>query len=447
MSDTSRATDANDPSLTVPNNIQQYTGTCSPDGTFESSDLWNDRYDDSATASDITALDHFDSQVYNNPASLLAPLPDLATDYAAVDYSPPNFLDCAEGFSGYGAINGMEFYSPYYYATEFSSDISPTPYSQPATQPETGNASTGNDDPAYDGPPAPTQLESNNCHPDETDVPKARVIRKKGRRPRPPAANEESPPPPATPYPSIELGEPDPSTQRADFRTSQAPLKRKLDSTLPLEFDRADKRRRRNTNQDAARIGLGSGEEEQPGGMGSSNPREEEAPVRPRRSLRLSKQRERDEWSYREDDNLSTRSPGPGEPGPSTCAQDADVPSPGSVYADHNYEPPSRPASGKKHKRFCCSRCTDAPGFHRANDLKRHQRYHCQTDVPSDCDKSRLVCPGCHKLYSRPDSLRRHRKNAGACPNNIAQSSMKKVKRFEKHDDFEELKEDSDWGE
>lgn len=126
-------------------------------------DLWNDSYDGSATASDSTILDQFDS--YDNHASLLAPLPDLATDYA-VDYYAPDFLDRTEETAGYGIMS-----EAYYYAAEPSSSLLPTHDTQPATQLESGDASTGNDHPAYDGPPAPTQLESFDCHPDQTDAP------------------------------------------------------------------------------------------------------------------------------------------------------------------------------------------------------------------------------------------------------------------------------------
>ncbi|KAK0221544.1 hypothetical protein IW262DRAFT_1374746 [Armillaria fumosa] len=159
--------------------------------------------------------------------------------------------------------------------------------------------------------------------------------------------------------------------------------------------------------------------------MDSSDLPEEEAPVWPRRSLRLSKQREWDESSYREDDSSSTRSPGPGEPGPSAWAQNADVPSPGSVYADHNWDPLSKPASGNKRNKFCCSHCRGAE-FDRSTDLKRHQLYHCQTGVSGNCDKPRLECPDCHKVCSRPDSLRRHRGTAGTCAKNIAKAKRSK---------------------
>ncbi|KAK0441675.1 hypothetical protein EV421DRAFT_1904700 [Armillaria borealis] len=328
-----RATDATDPS--APNDMQAFLW--SPNETIESSDLWNDSYDGSATASDYTTLDQFDS--YNNHASLLAPLPDLATDYA-VDYYPSDFLDRTEETAGYGIMSGeaMANYSPYSYAAEPSSSLLPTHDTQPATQLESGDAaSTGNDCLAYDGPPPPTQLEPHDCHPEQTDAPKARRNRKKGRRPRPRPANEESRPPMSPP---VELGEPGPSTQKADPRNSRASLKRKSDPTPPPEFDRSDKRRRMNADRDAARIRLESGEDE-PGQMASRDSlgyeslHEEETPVRPRRiRCRLSKQQQWDETSYHEDDNSSTRSPGPGEPSPSTWAHNSEqecVPSPRNI--------------------------------------------------------------------------------------------------------------------
>ncbi|SJL07816.1 uncharacterized protein ARMOST_11168 [Armillaria ostoyae] len=333
------ATDATDPP--APNDIQAFLW--SPSGTIESSDLWNESYDDSATASDNTALDQFDS--YNNYASLLAPLPDLATDYA-VDYYSSDFLDRTEETAGYGVMSGevMANYSPYYYAAEPPSSLPPTHDTQPATQLESGGASTENDYPAYDEPPPPTQLESFDCHPDQTDAPKARRNRKKGRRPRPRPANEESRPPMSPP---VELGEPGPSTQRADPRNSRASLKRKSDSTPPPEFDRSDKRRRMNADRDAARIRLESGEDESGqmasrDSLGYESLREEETPVRPRRiRCRLSKQQQWDETSYHEDDNSSTRSPGPGEPGPSTWAHNSEqecVPSPRNINSHRSRE-------------------------------------------------------------------------------------------------------------
>ncbi|PBK75173.1 hypothetical protein ARMSODRAFT_509241 [Armillaria solidipes] len=428
MSDPSRATDANDPS--APNDIQTFMW--SPNETIESSDLWNDSYDGSATASDYTTLDQFDS--YNNHASLLAPLPDLATDYA-VDYYTPDFLDHTEETAGYGVMSSeaMANYSPYYYATEPSFSL-PTPDTQLATQLESGDASTGNDYPVYDGPLPPTQLESYDCHPDQTDAPKARRNRKKGRRPRPRPANEESRPPMSPP---VELGEPGPSTQRANPRNSRASLKRKSDPTPPPEFDRSDKRRRMNADRDAARIRLESREDE-PGRMASRDSlgyeslREEETPVRPRRIRPpLSKRQQWDEASYHGDDNSSTRSPGPGEPGPSTWAHNSEqefVPSPRNIDSHRSrVNMPARTSHRRKSKnsrRFRCPHCglgnsREARTFHRANDLRRHLTYHT-AHKSDDCDKTRLECPDCHKIFSRPDSLIRHRGNPTACARNIA---------------------------
>ncbi|KAK0187766.1 hypothetical protein F5146DRAFT_1060683 [Armillaria mellea] len=377
----SRATDANDYSL--PNDT-----LCSPDGFFELSDLWNDVYDDSAAASDITALD-FDTQAYNNHASLLASLPDLATDYA-MDYYPPAFF-CAEEISGYGVMSGeaMANYPPYYYGADPSSSLIPTHDSQPATQQERL--------------PPPTQLESNDCHTDQSDAPKARIIRKKGRRPRAPAANEESQPPLSVPCPPDELGELGPSIQRANPRTSRAPWKRKLDSTPPHEVDRVDKRRRRNTH-------------------------EEEAIVRPRRSRRLSEQQRWEQASYHEDDSSSTRSLSLGEPGPSTWAQNADVPSPGIVDSDQSWEDMSAQSKISR-----CRRCRKV--FKRNIELRRHCKWTCRkSDVSGDRDKSRLECPVCHKVLSRPDALLRHRQSPSACGGKISKG-VKKAKRSEEEDE------------
>ncbi|KAK0243905.1 hypothetical protein EDD85DRAFT_179750 [Armillaria nabsnona] len=348
--------------------------------------------------------------------------------------------------------------APYYCAAEPSSSLLPTHDAQPATQLESGDASTGNDYPAYDGPPAPTQLESFDCHPDQTDAPKAHKTRKKGRRPRPRPANEDPRPPPSAPHRSVELGEPGPS--------SQLPLKRESDSTPPPEFDRADKRRRLNTDRDTARIRLASREDE-PGRMASCDSlgyeslREEETPVRPRRIRRPTKQQQWDEAPYHEDDSSSTRNPGPGEPGPSTWAQNSEqelVPSPRNVDSHRSRvnmpARTSKPASRRKSKHSRRLRCPHGcvqedsrkvQTFDRANDLRRHLTYHCRAHVSDDRDKTRLECPDCHKIFSRPDSLIRHRGNPSACARNIA-PSLKEAERSEEDFDNEE-EEDSDQGE
>ncbi len=288
--------------------------------------------------------------------------------------------------------------------------------------------------------------------------------RKKGRRPRPRPVNEEPRPPPSAPHRSVELGEPGSSTQRAHPRNSRAALKRKSDSTPQPEFDRADKRRRLNTDRDAARIRLESREDE-PGQMASCDSlgyeslREEEPSVRPRRIRRLTKRQQWDEASYHEDDNSRTRSPGPGEPGPSTWAQSSEqelVPSPRNVDSPRSRANmparTSKPASRRKSKnsrRFRCPHCglgnsREAQTFKRANDLRRHLIYHA-AHKSDNCDKSRLECPDCHKIFSRPDSLIRHRGNPSACAKNIA-PSLKEVERSEEDSDYEE-EEDSDQGE
>ncbi len=295
----------------------------------------------------------------------------------------------------------------------------------------------------------------------------AHRTRKKGRRPRPRPrpANEEPRPPTTAPRRSVELGEPGPSTQRAHPRNSRAPLKRKSDSTPQPEFDRADKRRRLNTDRDAARIRLESREDE-PGQMASCDSlgyeslREEEPSVRLRRIRRSTKQQQWDEASYHEGDNSSTRSPGPGEPGPSTWAQSSEqdlVPSPRNVDSHRSRvnvpARTSKPASRRKSKnsrRFRCPHCglgnsREAQTFKRANDLRRHLIYHA-AHKSDNCDKSRLECPDCHKIFSRPDSLIRHRGNPSACAKNIAPLSLKEVECSEEDSDCEE-EEDSDQGE
>ncbi|KAG7445666.1 uncharacterized protein BT62DRAFT_1076750 [Guyanagaster necrorhizus] len=434
MPDPSRATDANNRS--TPSDIP--ISLSFPDVLIRTADLGNETYDTNATTSDNIALGLFD--FYDNNASLLNPVYYTATDFFH-DYSPYQFLghsDYTASVTGYDAMSG-EATTAYlsYFAEEPSSSLLPIEDTQATRPQESGEASAGNDISANDSCPLPAPPVENKSQPLRTPRPRQKRRSCRGERLSPSSrlANEESRPPISIPSRLVELGEP---SRKVDPEKSQAPLKRKSESGTQAEFDRARNRRRTSTTQGAAPTRLElrgdeldrttsrsilqyeSPEEEE------EEEEEEETAVRPR-IRHIPKKRLWDEASYHEDED-DVRSPGPGEPGPSTWAQNsrrtlAASPSSRIRARAPRFELQTKSKKRKDTSRFpcplgCVLKSRKALTFSRQNDLNRHLRYGAAH--ASDRFNASLECSECFRVFSRPDSLRRHRRNSTSCAKNIA---------------------------